>query len=176
MEKISAGEKNKKDAMQNVCGRGDTQPEALGEIALKKEVLEEMIHLALEKRKDAYAPYSHFCVGAALLGKSGRLYTGCNVENAAYGPSNCAERTAFFHAVSEGERSFQAICIAGGMEGAPPQDYCPPCGVCRQVMMEFCHPDEFAIILAKNEKEYKIYTLGQLFPLGFGPAQIKAKD
>lgn len=122
---------------------------------------------AMNARKMAYAPYSGFQVGAALLGKSGKIYRGCNIENAAYGPSNCAERTAFFKAVSEGERQFQSIAIVGG-----PKDgnlkLCPPCGVCRQVMAEFCDPERFRVILGAGEKDYQIYLLKELLPLGYG--------
>lgn len=123
-------------------------------------------------REFSYVPYSHFRVGAALLTKEGKIYTGCNIENAAYTPTNCAERTAFFKAVSEGERNFSAIAIAGGPEGAKELDYCAPCGVCRQVMMEFCDCETFQIILAKSETEYQTYTLKELFPLGFGPENL----
>ena len=115
-------------------------------------------------------PYSHFHVGAALLTRQGKIYTGCNIENAAFGPSNCAERTAFFKAVSEGEHNFNAIAIVGGPEdenGKPViKDFCPPCGVCRQVMAEFCKKD-FEIILAKSPEEYKAFTLGELLPESF---------
>ena len=120
----------------------------------------------------SYAPYSHFCVGAALLTDDDRIYTGCNIENAAYGPSNCAERTAFFKAVSEGVKQFDAIMIVGGPNGQI-KDYCPPCGVCRQVMMEFCNPDEFKIFLAKSENDIVEYTLKELLPLGFGNADLQ---
>lgn len=130
-----------------------------------------LIRKALEIREYAYAPYSKFKVGAALLSKSGKIYIGCNIENAAYGPSNCAERTAFFTAIADGEREFKAIAIVGGKEAV--QDYITPCGICRQVMTEFCNPKEFEIIIAKSEKEYKRYTLEQLFPVGFGPYNIK---
>lgn len=133
----------------------------------------ELIRLALEARQSAYAPYSHFCVGAALLTKQGTVYTGCNIENAAYTPSNCAERTAFFKAVSAGERDFEAIAIVGGLANARELDYCAPCGVCRQVMMEFCSPDTFRIVLGKTPDETLEYTLKQLLPLGFGPANLK---
>lgn len=126
---------------------------------------------ALNMRRRSYAPYSHFTVGAALLGNSGKIYTGCNVENASYTPTNCAERTAFFKAVSEGERNFTAIAIAGGKEGKVPSDYCAPCGVCRQVMKEFCK-DEFEIFLVKSEKEIKKFTLKELLPEGFGPENL----
>ena len=107
----------------------------------------QLIETAIEQLKYSYTPYSGFKVGAALLAKNGTVYTGCNIENAAYTPSNCAERTAFFKAVSEGERTFSAICIVGGMNGIA-VDYTAPCGVCRQVMMEFCQPETFQIILA----------------------------
>lgn len=130
-----------------------------------------MIGFAIEQLRFSYAPYSRFKVGAALLTRSGKLYGGCNIENAAYGPSNCAERTAFFKAVSEGERGFSAICIVGGKDGVL-TEYAAPCGVCRQVMMEFCNPDEFQIILAVDEAHYDVYTLRQLLPLGFGPDNL----
>ena len=132
-----------------------------------------LIEQALNARKQAYTPYSGFQVGVALLTKSGKIYTGCNIENAAYTPTNCAERTAFFKAVSEGEREFEAIAIVGGAKEAEYLDFCPPCGVCRQVMMEFCKPSEFQIILGRSKEEYKIYTLEELLPLGFGPAQLQ---
>ena len=118
----------------------------------------------------SYAPYSHFHVGAALLDKNGKIWTGCNVENAAYGPSNCAERTAVFKAVSEGVKEFQAIAIAGGAENSDGkvviQDFCPPCGVCRQVLSEFCSKD-FKIILVNGKSETKEFTLGELLPESF---------
>ena len=110
-------------------------------------------------------------VGAALLGKNGRIYTGCNIENAAYTPTNCAERTAFFKAVSEGVKEFDAICIVGG-KGGVVTEYAPPCGVCRQVMMEFCDPETFQIILAVDAKQYDIYTLKEMLPKGFGPSNL----
>lgn len=133
-----------------------------------------LVEAAREARLHAYTPYSHFQVGAALLTEKGRIYTGCNIENAAYTPTNCAERTAFFKAVYEGERSFRAIAIAGGPEGssAKEQDFCPPCGVCRQVMMEFCDPETFEIVLAGPGDAVKIRTLGELLPDGFGPGNL----
>ena len=134
---------------------------------MNREIIEEMIELAVKQLKYAYAPYSGFCVGAVLRTKSGRYYTGCNIENAAYTPTNCAERTAFFKAISEGERAFEAICIVGGKQGELTA-YTAPCGVCRQVMMEFCNPEDFRIILAMGKADYKIYTLKELLPLGFG--------
>ena len=125
----------------------------------------ELISKAILMTKKSYAPYSHFHVGAALLAKDGTVFTGCNIENAAYGPSNCAERTAVFKAVSEGVYDFEAIAVVGG-PNAEIQDYCPPCGVCRQVLAEFCKKD-FKIILAKSPEEYKIFTLGELLPESF---------
>ena len=119
----------------------------------------------------SYTPYSNFKVGAALLGKNGRIYAGCNIENAGYTATNCAERTAFFKAVSEGVREFQAICVVGGKEGIL-TEYTAPCGVCRQVMMEFCDPDTFQIILAVDKEHYQVYTLKELLPLGFGPSNL----
>ena len=133
----------------------------------------ELVRLAFEAREKAYAPYSHHTVGAALLGKNGVVYLGCNVENAGYTSTNCAERTAFFKAVSEGQREFEAIAIVGGLEDAKELRYCAPCGVCRQVMMEFCDPDSFEIVLAKSPEEYQIYILDELLPLGFGPSNLK---
>ena len=132
----------------------------------------ELVRLALEARQKAYTPYSHFKVGAALLTKEGKVYQGCNIENAAYTPSNCAERTAFFKAVSEGDYNFAAIAIVGGAEDAEELELCAPCGVCRQVMMEFCDYNEFEIILAKNPEEYKVMSLEDLLPMGFGPANL----
>ncbi len=132
---------------------------------MDKKKIDEMVCIAMQQLQFSYAPYSHFKVGAVLLTKSGKLYTGCNIENSAYTPTNCAERTAFFKAVSEGEREFRAICIVGGKNGQI-TNYTPPCGVCRQVMMEFCNPDTFQVILARQD-EYKIFTLKELLPMGF---------
>lgn len=133
----------------------------------------ELVRLALEARQMAYTPYSHFKVGAALLTKNGKVYKGCNIENAAYTPTNCAERTAFFKAVSEGEYEFSAIAIVGGAEDAKELDYCAPCGVCRQVMMEFCNPKAFEVIVAKSPSEYKVMSLEETLPMGFGPDNLK---
>lgn len=141
------------------------------EETMDRKLTEEMIDLAIEQLAYSYTPYSHFKVGAALLTRDGKLYTGCNIENAAYTPTNCAERTAFFKAVSEGEREFQAICIVGGKDGVL-TEYAAPCGVCRQVMMEFCNPETFQIILATGREQYEIFTLKELLPLGFGPANL----
>lgn len=141
------------------------------EKTLDKELVEKMITLAIEQLQYSYTPYSHFKVGAALLTKEGKLYAGCNIENAAYTPTNCAERTAFFKAVSEGERTFRAICVVGGKDGVL-TEYAAPCGVCRQVMMEFCNPETFQIILATSKEQYEIFTLKELLPLGFGPDNL----
>ena len=138
---------------------------------LRPEEAVELLKGAMEAREHAYTPYSHFHVGAALLTKAGKVYQGCNIENAAYTPSNCAERTAFFKAVSEGVLEFDAICIVGGMNKEL-NKYAAPCGVCRQVMMEFCDPEEFQIILATSKKQYEIFPLKELLPLGFGPDNL----
>ena len=135
---------------------------------MEQVMVEKLIDTAIKQLKFSYTPYSNFKVGAALLTKSGKIYTGCNIENASYTPTNCAERTAFFKAVSEGIRDFQAICIVGGKDGKL-TEYTAPCGVCRQVMMEFCNPKTFQIILAVDKERYEIYTLEELMPLGFGP-------
>lgn len=132
---------------------------------------EELIKQAIEARKKSYSPYSHFQVGAAILSSKGKVYTGCNIENAAFSVTICGERTAIFKGVSEGEKRFVKIAIAGGREGEA-LDYCPPCGVCRQVMREFANPKDFIILLAKSETEYKEYTLSQLLPEDFGPQNL----
>ena len=134
-----------------------------------------LIEKALSMLEYSYAPYSNFKVGAALLTEDGKIYTGCNIENVAFGPSNCAERTAIFKAVSEGERKFSAIAIVGGPNGKT-ESFCAPCGVCRQVMAEFCKRD-FKIIMAKNADEYKIMTLEELLPESFNPQdEVGAKQ
>lgn len=127
---------------------------------------------AVQARQMSYSPYSGFMVGAALLGKSGKIYQGCNVENAGYSPTNCAERTAFFKAVSEGEREFEAIAVIGGPREGGKMGYAYPCGVCRQVMMEFCEPDTFTILVGTGEEDFKAYTLKELLPHGFGPEDL----
>ena len=133
-----------------------------------KQLLQE----AKKAREHSYAPYSHFCVGAALLTKSGKVYHGCNIENAAYTPTNCAERTAFFKAVYDGEREFEKIAVVGGAEGTEGKEQCAPCGVCRQVMMEFCDPESFLVILADGEDSYVELLLKDLVPYGFGPSNL----
>ena len=129
-----------------------------------------LLERARDARERAYAPYSGFCVGVALLSRSGEIYTGCNVENASYGATNCAERTAFFKAVSEGEREFSRIAIVGGSGCGTA--CCPPCGICRQVMREFCNPDEFYIVLEDGDGGMKKFLLRDLLPEGFGPENL----
>ena len=136
---------------------------------------QELIRRALLARERAYTPYSHFQVGAALLTRMGTVYPGCNIENAAYTPTNCAERTAFFSAVAQGEREFAAIAIVGGPQGGA-LDYTAPCGVCRQVMMEFCDPDTFRILVARSPEDYRVFTLRELMPQSFGPADLAKKS
>ncbi len=131
----------------------------------------DLISLAKQAREHAYAPYSGFLVGAALLCADGTVFTGCNIENAAYTPTNCAERTAFFKAVSEGKRDFSAIAIVAGPRGGRLATTAP-CGVCRQVMMEFCRPD-FRILLGREGEDYGSFTLAELLPQGFGPDNLK---
>ena len=127
--------------------------------------LEQMLDKAWSMMDFAYTPYSHWKVGAALLDADGKIWGGCNIENAAYGPSNCAERTAVFKAVSEGVTKFKAIVVVGGNEGQV-EGYCPPCGVCRQVLAEFCAAD-FLVIMPKSKTEYKVRTLAELLPESF---------
>ena len=131
----------------------------------------ELIKIALEVRKNAYCPYSGFSVGAALLCGDGSVYTGCNIENSAFTPTVCAERTAFFKAVSDGKKDFVKIAVVGGNADKEPDNYCPPCGVCRQVMKEFCSAD-FEIIIAKNPDEYKLKTLEELLPESFDKREV----
>ena len=135
-------------------------------------ILKDMCNLAIKARDNSYSPYSGVRVGAALLAGSGKIYTGCNIENAAFSPTVCAERVAFFKAISEGEKEFTAIAIAGGADEIPDREF-PPCGVCRQVMSEFCNADTFKVYLVKNENEYKTLTLSELLPYGFGKENVK---
>jgi len=139
---------------------------------VSEKTIKELIQSALDARSMAYCPYSHYQVGAALLTENGKVFQGGNIENASYGATNCAERTVIFKAVSEGERSFRAIAIAGGLEGQEPADYAYPCGICRQVISEFTGKD-FQIIVAKSVEEYKLYTLEELLPAGFGGEAIR---
>ncbi len=125
---------------------------------------EKLMESAIEARKNSYSPYSGFAVGAALLCENGKVYTGCNIENSAYSPTNCAERTAFFKAVSEGESAFKAIAIAGGSDELTT---CYPCGVCRQVMVEFCQPEQFDVVCGTSSEELKVIKLKQLLPEAF---------
>lgn len=138
---------------------------------MDKNLAGTLIEKAIEQLQFSYAPYSNFKVGAALLAKNGTIYGGCNIENASYSPTNCAERTAFFKAVSEGIKEFEAICIVGGKDGIL-TGYASPCGVCRQVMMEFCDPETFQIILATSKEQYEIFTLEEILPLGFGQKNL----
>jgi cytidine deaminase len=129
----------------------------------------ELIDLAFQARARAYVPYSKFAVGAALLDFENRVWLGCNIENAAYGPTNCAERTAIFKAVSEGVTQFQSIAIVGGPQSQTrPETLCPPCGVCRQVLREFVNPDSFTLLFPGEQT----YTLEQLLPHSFGPKDL----
>lgn len=137
-----------------------------------EEKIPALIEKALGMRAFSYTPYSEYKVGAALLLQSGEIIGGCNIENIAFGPSCCAERTAIFKAISEGKKDFAAIAVAGGPAGKEVDDYCAPCGVCRQVLTEFCDRD-FKVILAKSPTDYKIYRLGDILPLSFKPdAQV----
>jgi cytidine deaminase len=133
----------------------------------------ELLNLAIRARQSAYMPYSHFSVGAALLCADGSVYTGSNIENASYSPTVCAERVAFFKAVSEGKRDFTAMAIAGGKEGGAPDALVAPCGVCRQVMQEFCGNKPFDIILGSYADDLSVYKLRDILPLGFGPDNLK---
>ena len=132
----------------------------------------ELLALARRARENAYAPYSGFAVGAALLGADGRVYTGCNVENAAYPVACCAERTALFHAVAEGAREFAAIAVAGGRVGDNAGESCPPCGVCRQALAEFCDQETFRVYLAAPGGGVEETTLGALLPRAFARANL----
>ncbi len=137
---------------------------------LEKDIVK-MIQEAKGARELAYAPYSGFKVGAALFTADGQIITGCNIENAAYSPGNCAERTAVFKAVSLGVRDFKAIAIVAGKENV--DEYTSPCGMCRQVLREFVNPSDFYVIMAKSEDDYKIMTLDELFPMSFGPDNLR---
>lgn len=137
--------------------------------------IDRLIAEALNAQKKAYVPYSGFGVGAAILTQSGQIYAGFNIENASYPVCNCAERTALFRAVFDGHKKFSAIAVVGGKikeAGNELSSYCPPCGMCRQALREFCNPDEFKIILAKSVDEYKVFTLRELLPESFGPENL----
>ncbi len=158
--------RNVHDGKERKCVKTDRES-----IETEKELVEKLIEIAIRQLDFSYAPYSGFKVGAALLTQEGEIYTGCNIENAAFSPTNCAERTAIFKAVSEGKREFKAICIVGGKDGVL-TEYAAPCGVCRQVMMEFCDPDTFQVILAVGKEKYDIFTLNELLPMGFGASNL----
>ena len=139
---------------------------------MEKAEIQALIRKAFEGQQFAYTPYSHFRVGAALRAKDGRVYTGCNIENAGYTPTNCAERTALFKAVSEGVREFDAIAIVGSRQGEVNTLVTGPCGVCRQALYEF-GGDALTVIMAKTEDDDIVTTLGALLPYGFGPANLE---
>ena len=131
----------------------------------------ELMKQAIEARTYSYSPYSNYQVGAALLTESGKIFRGCNVENAAFSPSICAERTAFAKAVSEGEKNFRAVAVVGGKAGGA-LEVATPCGVCRQVMVEFCNPKTFEIVVGTGEEDLQVYKLEDLLPFGFGPGNL----
>ena len=139
---------------------------------MERELIQKLIRIAKDHRKMSYAPYSNFNVSAALLTESGNIYKGINFENAAYSPSICAERSAASAAVNAGDRKFTAIAIVGGPSYST-DNYCPPCGVCRQVLREFADPQEMVVILAKSVTDYREYTLEQLLPESFGPENLE---
>lgn len=139
---------------------------------LTREEKQTLIRQAFAAREKAVAPYSHFMVGAALRSADGRVFTGCNIENAAYTPTNCAERTALFKAVSEGVTEFTDIAVVGAMQGQVNELVTAPCGVCRQALFEFCGP-ELNVIMAKTEEDFIEASLGELLPYGFGPKNIR---
>ena len=149
------------------------------ETNMMEQEIQKLIDRAMVAREKTYSPYSHFGVGAVLVCEDGSIYEGCNIENASYPATNCAERTAFYKAVSEGVREFQAIAIVGGSVLYPKTaeenqctDLCSPCGICRQVMREFC-PGDFEIVLARSQEDYEVHTLEELLPLSFGPENLK---
>lgn len=139
---------------------------------MEKAEIQALIREAFEGQKFAYVPYSRFHVGAALRARDGRVFKGCNIENAGYTPTNCAERTALFKAVSEGVREFDAIAIVGSKVGEKNTLVTGPCGVCRQALYEFGEP-KLTVIMAKDENDYIVTTLGDLLPYGFGPANLE---
>ena len=138
---------------------------------LSDDLIARLVSSALAARSKAYAPYSRFAVGAAVLAASGEIYCGANVENASYPAGICAERNAIAHAVASGERRLAAIAICGGRDGAV-DGYCAPCGICRQTMREFCDPEEFRVVVARSTSDYKVYPLDQLLPESFGPEAL----
>jgi cytidine deaminase len=156
-----------KDQMHSLIRQDKGELLAKNEL-VSRSVIKNLIREAITAMEHAYTPYSDFKVGSALLTAKQKIYTGCNIENASFTPTNCAERTAFFKAISEGEKDFAAIAIVGGKDGVI-SDYCPPCGVCRQVIREFVDPRRFIVILAKSEDDYLVYFLEELLPMSFGP-------
>ena len=132
-----------------------------------------LIEAALNAREQSYSPYSEYMVGAAICCDSGKVYTGCNVENASYGATICAERNATFQAVANGERRFSKIAIVGGKKGAKELDYAFPCGMCRQVLREFAVPKDMKVLVARSVNDYKEYTLEELLPDSFGPENLE---
>lgn len=140
---------------------------------LTEEQKRQLIREAVIAREYSYSPYSGYRVGAALLAADGSIYQGCNIENAAYTPTNCAERTAVFKAVSEGCLSFTAIAVVGGSGDEPEGDYAYPCGVCRQVLREFADPEKLVVLCARSETDYREWTLSALLPESFGPAHVR---
>ncbi len=141
-------------------------------VGIEEIPVKELISSAIEARKKAYVPYSGYMVGAAVLTNELRIYTGCNIENASYTPTICAERTAISKAVSEGRRRFLAIAVVGSPNGDVITQYAYPCGVCRQVMREFVDPEQFVVIVARSEEDYKLYRLKELLPESFGPENL----
>ena len=139
---------------------------------MERTQAQQLIRAAFAARRFAYTPYSHFKVGAALLARNGPVFTGCNIESASYSPTNCAERTALFKAVSEGVTEFSAIAIVGSREGEVNRIVTSPCGVCRQALFEFGGPD-LTVIMARSEEDYLETTLGELLPYGFGPKNLE---
>ena len=139
--------------------------------------MEELLRRAAQARQNAYAPYSHFQVGAALLTGEGRVYSGCNVESASFSPTCCAERVALFSAVARGERDFAAIAIVGWPEGEAPSAYVSPCGVCRQALAEFCDLERFQVVLGGGPSlPPRVYSLGELLPLAVTPGTMGQKE
>lgn len=139
---------------------------------MERTQAQQLIRAAFAARRFAYTPYSHFKVGAALLARDGQVFTGCNIESASYSPTNCAERTALFKAVSEGVTELSAIAIVGSREGEVNRIVTSPCGVCRQALFEFGGP-ELTVIMARSEEDYLETTLGELLPYGFGPKNLE---
>lgn len=133
--------------------------------------IKKLVDSAIKAADFAYAPYSHYHVGASLLCADGSIYTGCNIENISYGATNCAERTAVFKAVSEGKREFKAIAIFGSYEGKEAKDYAYPCGICRQVLAEFAGED-FEVYVVKSPDDYKRYSVNELLPAGFAALSV----